>query len=518
MQLTTELAIKGGLSLLALFLVIWRHKRPGDLKPNQAGQLLGVMAVMALAAYTNFGQFHGASLIHHWEQFHYFLGSKYFPEVGYDGIYVASLAAEREINPGHGPQPYMRDLRTNEVVPVGSLVNHMKEVRDRFSDERWRIFREDIRYFLEVNRYDYINKIRRDHGYNPTPTWTFTARLFSTWPAASEGSLKALAWLDPILLGAMFVMIFRTFGTRIGCLAIIIFGLGYPWRFDWVGGAFLRQDWLAAVGVAICLLKRRSFGLAGGLIAYATMVRVFPGGFLVGPAVVFIRHLVDHRSTAWFRRLAVGFVVGVLLCLAAGSLAGTGPRAWADFKWNLGKHHGTWLTNNVGLKNLLLYDRATMRRDDVDFRLPEPWIRWQEKMNRLQDERRPVLLLASALFLVVVAAAAWRLEIHEAAVLGMAVAFAGVVLTCYYWVMLLLVPLGRGRWGPTAVWLGLNTAIYALHMATRTTLSFELLYGLISWVLAVYFLAWMAPDAVKTAREGWAWARSTMKPPRRKER
>ena len=43
----------------------------------------------------------------------------------------------------------------------------------------------------------------------------------------------------------------------------------------------------------------------------------------------------------------------------------------------------------------------------------------------------------------------------------MAVAFAVVVLTCYYWVMLLLVPLGRGRWGPTAGWLGLNTALFA---------------------------------------------------------
>ena len=508
MQLTTELWIKGGLSLLALFLVIWRHKRPGDLKSEQAGQLLGVMAIVAIAAYTNFGQFHGGSMIHHWEQFHYFLGSKYFPEVGYDGIYVASLAAEREIDLGHGPQPYMRDLRTNEVVPVGSMVNHMKEVRGRFSDKRWEIFREDVRYFLEFNRYSYISNIRRDHGYNPTPTWTFTARLFSAWPAASDLTLKSLAWLDPILLLAMFVMIFRTFGNRIGCLSIIIFGLGYPWRFDWVGGAFLRQDWLAAVGVAICLLKRRRFGLAGGLIAYATMVRVFPGGFFVGPAVVFVRHLVEGRSTVWFRRLAVGFAAGVVLCLAAGSLTGAGPRAWADFKWNLGKHHGTWLTNNVGLKNILLYDRATMQREDVDFKLPEPWIRWQEKMNRLQDERRPALLLATTLFLAVVAAAAWRLEIHEAAVLGAAVAFAVVVLTCYYWVMLLLVPLGRGRWGPVAAWLGLNTGIYALHLSNQRGLSFEMLYGLTSWVLAIYFLAWMAPDAWKTAREGWIWARS----------
>jgi hypothetical protein len=501
MDLTTELMAKGGLSLLALALVIWRHTRPGKLGKEQAGQLLGVMAVVAALAYTNFGQFHGASMIHHWEQFHYFLGSKYFPEVGYDGLYVASMAAERELDIGQAPQSYMRDLRTNEVVPLISMSNHLKEVRGRFSEERWREFRSDVHHFLEMNRYSYITKIRRDHGYNPTPTWTFTARLFSAWPRASETSLRALAWLDPILLTVMFVMIFRTFGTRIGCLAVIIFGLGYPWRFDWVGGAFLRQDWLAAVGAAVCLLKRKRFGLAGGLIAYATMVRVFPGGFLVGPAVVFVRHFIEGRPTAWFRRLAVGFVVGVVLSLVAGSLTGAGTAAWSDFKWNLEKHHGTWLTNNVGLKNLILYDGATMRRDDVDFRLAEPWIKWQQKMNRLQEQRRPTLLLAAAVFMAVVAAAAWRYEPHEAAVLGMVVAFAAVVLTCYYWVMLLLVPLGRGRWLPTATWLGLNSSIYALHLATRTNLSFELVYGLISWALALYFLAWMAPDASKTIRE-----------------
>ncbi len=508
MQLTTELWVKGGLSLLALVLIVWRHKRPGSLKEDQAGQLLGFMAIIAVAAYTNFGAFHGSGMIHHWEQFHYFLGSKYFPEVGYDGIYVASLAAERELELGHSVQRHMRDLRTNKVVPVGSLVNHMNEVRNRFSDERWGDFREDVRAFLEHNSYNYITRIRLDHGYNPTPTWTFSARLFSRWPAGSARTLTALAWIDPALLALMFVAIFRTFGSRVGCLAVIVFGLGYPWRFDWVGGAFLRQDWLAAVGVAVCLLKRRAFGLAGILMAYAFMVRVFPGGFLVGPAVVFVRHLVDGRSTVWFRRLAIGFVVGVGLCLVAGSLVGAGPSAWSDFRWNLDKHHGTWLTNNVGLKNVLLYDRATMRRDDVDFKLPEPWIRWQEKMNRLQEERRVPLLLAAASLLVVVVAASWRLEIHEAAVLGMAVAFAAVVLTCYYWVMLLFVPLGRGRWGPTAAWLGLNAGLYGLHLANRTALSFEMLYGLLSWALAIFFLAWMAPDAWKTANEGWIRTRA----------
>ena len=42
--------------------------------------------------------------------------------------------------------------------------------------------------------------------------------------------------------------------------------------FYWTGGAFLRQDWLAAVGVSICMLKRRRFATAGVLIAYAFMV------------------------------------------------------------------------------------------------------------------------------------------------------------------------------------------------------------------------------------------------------
>jgi hypothetical protein len=83
----------------------------------------------------------------------------------------------------------------------------------------------------------------------------------------------------------------------------------------------------------------------------------------------------------------------------------------------------------------------------------------------------------------------------------MVVAFAAVVLTCYYWVMLLLVPLGHGRWGPTTAWLGVNTGLFALHLATRDALSFELLYGLLSWALALFFLAWMAPDAWRTATD-----------------
>jgi hypothetical protein len=39
-------------------------------------------------------------------------------------------------------------------------------------------------------------------------------------------------------------------------------------------------------------------------------------------------------------------------------------------------------------------------------------------------------------------------------------------------------------------------------------LSFEMLYGLSSWALAIYLLTWMAPDAWKTMREGWVKLRT----------
>ena len=502
MDTRTELTVKLVLSLVAVAVILLRHRRPGRLRPEQAGQLLGLVAVVAVLAWANFGRFHGAGGIHHWEQFHYFLGAKYFPELRYDGLYIASVTAERELGGGAPVQSHLRDLRSNEVVPVETLADHARVVKARFSTARWREFSADTAYFLERNNYEYLTRIRRDHGYNPTPTWTFTARLFARWGRASDGFLAALAWLDGLLLAALFVVIFRTYGSRIGCMSLVIFGLGYPWRFDWVGGAFLRQDWLAAAGIAVCLHRGRRAGAAGFLIAYATMVRVFPGGFLIGGAILALRALVARQRPTWSLRLAAGFAAGVAACLVAGCLTGAGPAAWPEFAHNLDKHHDTWLTNNVGLKNTLLYDRATLAREVVRWNLAEPWIIWQAKMNQRQAARRPLPLAASALLLLFIGAAAWQLAPDQAAVLGVAVAFAAVVLTCYYWVMLLLVPLGRGRWGPTVGWLGVNVGLYALALMTG---SFEMIYGMMSWALAAFFVIWLAPPALATVRELRGW-------------
>lgn len=496
MDLRTELWIKGALCLLGLAAALWRRRRPGKLGPRQAGAPLVLLAVLCALAYVNFGRFHGAGMVHHWEQFHYVLGSKYFPELGYDGIYVASMAAQMTTSPERPNPAYLRDLRTNQVRETDALARHGYDVRQRFSDARWASFLRDNKVFLDANNDEYLAKIRTDHGYNPTPTWTFVARIFSAGGAISDNRLIFFAWLDLLLLAVLFVVLLRTYGALVGCLALIVFGCGYPWRWDWVGGGFLREDWLVATGVAICMLRRGRNAWAGALFGYAAMVRIFPVLFLFGPGLVALRALLHRERPRWAFRLAAGFAVSVVLCFAAGSLTGRGFGAWREFGHNLEKHRATWLTNNVGLHNVLLYGPDTFTRRLVDWSSPEPWILWQGKLDAERAERRPWLLLATAFFLLVAGAAAWRSPPDEAAVIGVAAVFATVLLTCYYWSMLLWTPIRNGARTAAGV-LGLSAVLYAVHLNTEI---FETIYGVMSWLLALLLLAWLGPAAWRTLR------------------
>lgn len=488
MNSQTEIVVKCLLSLLAVGVLVWSHRRSREYRRDRPGRALVLMAVVAVVAYFNFGQFHGTSAVHHWEQFHYFLGSKYFPELGYDGLYVASLGAERLSNPSHRLQVTTRDLRTNEVRPTRDLETHAQEVRDRFSSERWREFTADNNYFLASSHYSYIAAIRLDHGYNATPTWTFTARLFSRNLPASDNTLRLLAGIDVALLAVMFCFVFAAFGARAGCMCLIVFGLSYPSRYFWTGGAFLRQDWITAVGIGICLLKRRRFVWAGMLLAYAIALRVFPAAFLFGPAVVGIRALWQRTHHHWFARFGTGLAIGAVLFTLTGAATGAGLKVWPRYFSNLKLHYNTFLTNNVGVKNVLLYDTDILQRKDVDFALPEPWIHVQDKLTRLSTQRRATTIMASMLMLMFAAFIAWRQEVDQAALLGIVVIFATTLLTSYYWIMLLLVPLYGNRWAPVVVWLTINAGLYALHLTTE---SYEMIYGFMSYALTVFFMWWL---------------------------
>ncbi|MEM1177915.1 MAG: glycosyltransferase family 87 protein [Acidobacteriota bacterium] len=494
---TAEVAVKAVFAVSILALVLAREFTP-SLRRGRAGAALVIAAILGVGIYFNLGAFHGHAVVHYWEQFHYTLGAKYFPELGHDGLYAASIEAQRVSYPDQPVQSQIRDLRTNVIMHTDAPESaaHRREVRERFSAERWRDFVTDHRHFLDANSRGYLAGIRRDHGFNPPPPWTFMARLFAGWPTLDRESLTLLGMIDMAILLTLFVAIFKTYGARLGCVALAFFGANYAGRYYWVGGGLLREDWLAAVVIGICLLERRRFRWAGALFGYATAVRVFPVLFLFGPAVLALRALLRRERPRWIFDLGVGFALSLTVALAAGCLVGRGPAAWTDFAEAISLHRGTWLTNNVGLDNVLLYGPETYELKLVNPTLPDPRTPWKAHMDQTKVERRPVLLAVKALLLLVLAAAVWRMDLARSAMLGFVVVFVMVLTTCYYWQMLLLAPLLRDRFLLYGVF-AINLGLYGLHFTER---SFEMRYGVLSWALLVLFVAYLAPKAWATFR------------------
>jgi len=500
------IATQALLSVLALGLLLAFQTPALRRRRRLAGAASAILALASVAAWFGFGRLHGPDVavpghrfVHYYEQFHYQLGSRYFPELGYDGLYAASLAAERESFPDRIQPPRTRDLRTNRVVPTRHLDDHAERVRERFRPERWRAFVRDHEVFLAMNPPAQVERWRLDLGYNPTPAWTFAARLLNAHLPLSHRRLEWLGAVDLLLLAIAFAAVFRSYGPAVGAASLVIFGLGYPGRFTWVGGAYLRQDWLAAAMLALCALRRGRPAAAGLLIGYATAVRLFPALLLLGPAVAALGDLRRGEPPRWALRLAAGFAAALALAGVAGSLAGRGPAAWSEFASRIELYRASGARNLIGAELPVLFGGEIARRAFG----AEPQERWDLQVEDVVLRRQlrwPWLALVQGLLFGLLVAAAWRATPAAAAALSLVAIFALAPAAGYYWAALALVPL-RARGGSAlAALLAANLAMCGAHALTADTL---VVYGLVSAILGVFFVGWLLPDALRSARE-WA--------------
>ncbi|MBL9037218.1 MAG: hypothetical protein JNG84_01765 [Archangium sp.] len=348
----------------------WATRRGRPPSRRQAAPVYVALTLAGALAYTNFGHFHFGAFVHVHDVFHYLLGARYFDELGYTRLYECSEVALAESGrraqvERHG----VTDLESGDFIRTTLLLSRPDErCRRYFSVERWRLFSDDVRLFRSWMTETEWNTLLHDHGFNGTPAWMLLGRalpplverldpyLAPTFPAwkhprtgaeypstaeavaaakAGDGAtlkryaeglalrgapairdprtfgapyLNALVGIDLLLLLAMFGAVGWAFGLRGLTIAALMLGCIDPGRFSWTGGALLRQDWLFWLVASVCLLKRGRGLTAGGALAFATQLRLFPVLVVLGPLLVALAAARRRQHDPLAARFGLGFV------------------------------------------------------------------------------------------------------------------------------------------------------------------------------------------------------------------
>ncbi len=487
-------------------ILLLRHLRVRwILERGRETAILTSLAALSLIVYFDFFSFHaGQRFVHLHELAHYYLGSKYYGELGHTDLYAAMLRAEIEVY-GDFQGTGARDLETNRVVPISRMEVPSQRAKAAFSAERWAEFRREVAFFRESLGERY-NRILLDHGFNPTPVWAMLGGTISSGvDVGSTFGRLSLVLLDLVLLAGLFAAIGSTFGRRTVLLALIYFSVIFGASFDWTGGALLRYPWLIGVGMGMCFLRRKRYLGAGAMFAVAAMLRVFPFVFVVplavkALAVVWRRRKLPRRYRAFFGGFAGA---AAALFLATGML----PRGfdhWREFAANIALHARSPAANGIGLTDVLSY-----RGDAVD---RSQGTMTEDAYEALKERRRYVRrvqlgLIFLPLVLVVARLSRWQTDLGTVW-LALPLLFTGLTLSAYYYVMLLVLVLVHRRSA------GVLALLFAVEAATYTLLLFEDRRVLIFWLyrgllVAYLYLALLLPLLRRERRLATAAARSS---------
>ena len=399
--------------------------------------LLAVAALLAVASYVDFGVFRYGTYLNEWDFYHYYVGTKYAPELGYAGLYGATLAADEESGLRYkNPQGEIRDLASARLRKVEEVAAEAPLYKARFSEARWREFVADIAWFKMQLPEERWSLILADHGYNGTPTWSFAVGTLLTQRLSVRVPWQRwiMLLLDPLLLLGTALVVGRTFGLRVALLFVTFVGTHYLFSWGHLKGALLRTDFAMASVLAVCFVKRERYKLAGVLLGWAILSRVFPAFFLVGPAVLLAEKLVRRRSLD--RRL-LGMLLASTATVAALVLASAayfgGTAIWHEWSSKIALHYADGSDWDLGYRTI------------VEAKFPQgvPMRGWDfATLTGLWPNTTEKLPSWIALVLLAVPAVAFSrsLEHHEAVAFGFVFVFLFATASYYYY-LILCVPL-----------------------------------------------------------------------------
>jgi hypothetical protein len=458
-------------------------------------------AVLAFACFYNLGrpQFwhHGKQrpmFVHVTDMRIYQPFAKYFDELGYEGVYLASALAFAEDERGGSIEAIgatkIRDMHDFRMRTALEIKGEMLKVKQRFSPERWQEFKRDQVFFREAMGPSFLTSLD-DHGANAPPSWVWLARLAIGHVPASEASLTAAGLLDAVLLLAMAWAIWASFGLLPMLVAMTVFGATdlYMFGTNW-GGATLRHDWLVLLGFAACALRKQRWLLAGALLGAGTILRVVPAVGLMGVVAPAVAWLV----AAWWRRrrpalrallaenraavrvVAAAAVTMLAFFVVTGFLYSFG--AWTDWFARIKALNDDMATNEVDLRMLVA---------GVD-----------QTAAALMHSRRVLFVLAQLTSVAIVVLAARKRPLEDAMLLGLPLALTLMNSLNYHdHVLFLLVLLGaRGSLlGAAVPLLVLCVAGYWADLDPDANRHFDLLTALSFAAVACVYFSVLRPPA-----------------------
>lgn len=414
-----------------------------------------------------------------WNVYHYYLGAKYFPELGYQDLYVATLAADREEHRVFEPHVQkIRSLRTYEVRRLNDE-DRAYDPAAHFTPARWNEFKRDVHALSKHRSPRGWRNVFRDRGYNGTPTWTALGRLLTGWIPASSPGLLLLCSLDLVLLTLTAFFFERTFGYRLVTAALLLF-VASPTNVARLVGGFLQTDWLCAVVLGACLLQRRRFGWAAVALAFAVTTRVFPAVLVATACMPLLFGLLRQRSwkvpPSW-RRFLLAFTASCLLAVGLGSAGnGRGTAGWTEFVEAISVHRATHVIGDrrIGLEHAFTQPLGKLDGPTSD----------DHRVESLEDQRGVYLLTAVGLVVLCIPVLV-RLRPSAALVFGMVPVFALTVLSRYYFGLLALFPLAAPSWRAHAAQLVPFALYYAMAQSSADD---HTAYAWLNAFLALYFI------------------------------
>jgi len=426
---------------LAFFIYLAKKHNLFDLE-RKLNYGLGVAALTAFLSFYNFGFFHfGGGVFHTHDLYHYYMGSKYFKEVGYLYLYDATIVADEESNNYMREVKTIRDQANYNIIPRETAHQTEDKWRTKFTIERWGEFKGDLIWFeAQPHNWQWWGGIVGDFGYNPSPVWTMDAQILSNLiPTSSMLGMLFIAYLDGILALIMLVVIWRAFGLQTALFSMLFWGTTFAYVFSFTGASMLRHDWIVYLVISICLLKMMRPRAAGFFFAASSSLRIFPVLFIFPLAASFLAKSFLRKKIEWqggkFLISAALCAIAILLCtmiFVPGHLG-----AWPDFIAKMKVHKESWNTWNWGFMDIFLY------RGEVYDNLPDSWK--ITKMLEIQPFILSINLLRLATVLLLVFAAS-RLEYWEALSLGGCMVFLFTNPTKYYFVHLItLIPFYTAR-------------------------------------------------------------------------